>query len=433
MRYIGLDLHKRSLEVCALDAKGKRLFRLSVDCDRTALEGFARKHLRKTDKLAVEATTNTWAVAEILRPFVATVVVGNPLQIKAIAQAKVKTDKIDAEVLAQLLRCDYLPAVWHPDEHTQKLRRLTAVRAGLVGDRTRLKNRVQSLLAQLLIEPPVNVLFTKQGLEWLRAAELPADDRETVDRYLRLYEAVETELGAVEDQLMALAHRSDQAKLLMTLPGVAHGVAMSLIAALGDISRFKDGDHAASYLGLVPVTRQSGGKCYHGPITKAGCPQTRAILIQAAQHAGSHPGPIGAFFRRLRKRKSHNVAVVAVARKLVTIAFLMLKNGEPYRYAKPDTVRAKLSAVRRKAGEEPPKKPGKQAAGAEPVAEPAAGRLNATYRRSALPAAKSPEEWSAGEHRALAAAGVTAFAREVHTEPVKQPRARTKTKANSKS
>jgi transposase len=428
MRYIGLDLHKHTLEVCALDGKGKCLFRMTVACDRKALDEFGRKHLRKTDRLAVEATTNPWAVAEILRPFVAAVVVGNPLQIKAIAQAKVKTDKIDAEVLAQLLRCDYLPAVWHPDEHTQKLRRLTTVRAGLVGDRTRLKNRVQCLLAQLLIEPPVNVLFTKQGLEWLRSADLPPDDRETVDRYLRLYEAVEKELDAVEDQLMALAHKSHQAKLLMTLPGVAHGVAMSLIAALGDTSRFKDGDHAASYLGLVPITRQSGGKCYHGRITKAGCSQTRAMLTQAAQHAATHPGPIGAFFRRLRKRKPPNVAVTAVARKLVTIAFLMLKGNEPYRYAKPDTVRAKLNAVRRTAGEEPPrKKTGKPAASAEP----AAGRLNATYRRSALPAAKSPEQWSAGEHRALAEAGVTAFAREVHAEPAKRSRARPKTKTKS--
>jgi transposase len=384
-----------------------------------ALDAFARTHLRKTDKLAVEATTNTWAVVEILCPFVAAVVVGNPLQIKAIAQAKVKTDKIDAEVLAQLLRCDYLPAVWHPDEHTQALRRLTTVPAGPVGDRTRLKNRVQSLLAQLLIEPPVNGLFTKQGLNWLRATNLPADARETGDRYLRPYEAVEKELGAVEDQLMALAHKSHQAKLLMTLPGVAHGVAMSLLAALGDISRFRDGDHAASYLGLVPITRQSGGKCYHGHITKAGCAQTRAMLTQAAQHAASHPGPIGAFFRRLRKRKSHNVAV---ARKLVTIAFLSIKNDEPYRYAKPETVRTKLNEVRRKAGASAPKKkPGKSA-----NTEPATGRLNATYRRAALPVAKGPEQWSAGEHRALVEAGVVAFACEVHAEPVKRSRTRPK-------
>ncbi len=197
MHYIGVDLQKHALEVCALDGKGKLLFRVSATCDRTSLDEFGRKHLRKTDKIAVEATTNTWAVAEILRPFVAEVVVGNPLQTKAIAQAKVKTDRIDAEVLAQLLRCVYLPAVWHPDKRTQKLRRLTTVRAGLVGDRTRPKTRVQSLLAQFLIEPPVNVLFTKQGLNWLRATDLSADARATADRYLRLYEAVEKELGAV--------------------------------------------------------------------------------------------------------------------------------------------------------------------------------------------------------------------------------------------
>ncbi len=119
---------------------------------------------------------------------------------------------------------------------------------------------------------------------------------------------------------------------------------------------------------------------------------------------------------------------MAVARKLVTIAFLMLKNNEPYRYAKPDTVRTKLNAVRRKAGEAAPKKkPGESAASAEP----AAGRLNAAYRQSALPAAKSPEQWPAGEHRALAEAGVAAFAREVHTEPIKRPRARPKAKIES--
>jgi len=128
MRHIGLDLHKQSLEVCALDAQGKRLFRLAVDCSRPALEQFARKQLCKDDRLALEATTNTWAVVEILRPFVAEIVVGNPLQIKAIAQAKVKTDKIDAAVFAHLLRCDYLPKVWQPDAATQRLRHSGVVR-----------------------------------------------------------------------------------------------------------------------------------------------------------------------------------------------------------------------------------------------------------------------------------------------------------------
>jgi hypothetical protein len=220
--------------------------------------------------------------------------------------------------------------------------------------------------------------------------------------------------------MMPLAHRDERAKLLRPLPGVAHGVALSLIAALGDLSRFADGDHAASYLGLAPTTRQSGGKCYHGRITKAGCPQTRAMLTQAAQHAADHPGPIGAFFRRLRQRKSRNVAIMATARKLVTIAYLMLKNNEPYRYARPETVGAKLNEVRRKAGEAPRRRSGREPQGGTDGA--AVGRLNATYERAGLPSAQPPEGWTAGERRALAAADVLAHAEQVHQPPPQRKR-----------
>jgi transposase len=420
MRFIGLDLHKWTVEACALDPAGKVAFRCSVPCDRAALEGFARERLRPDDKVAVEATTNTWAVAEILRPHVAAVVVGNPLQIKAIAQAKVKTDEIDARVLAHLLRCDYLPAVWHPDENTQKLRQLATVRSNLVTDRTRLKNRIHGTLAQILVAPPDGGPFTNAGREWLAAVALPADARRMIDAYLRLYDAVDRELVAVDELIMAAAHADERAKLLMTLPGVAHGVAVSLLAALGDLSRFEDGDHAASYLGLVPITRQSGGKCYHGRITKAGSGHTRSMLVQAAQHAANHPGPIGAFFRRLTKRKTRNVAVVATARKLVTVAYLMLKNNEPYRYAKPETVRLKLALVRRAAGEKRSRSP-------KPVAPPAEGRLNTIYARAGLPQARTPEEWPAGEQRTLAEAGATAFAEQVHAEKPRKPRRKKET------
>ena len=409
MRYIGLDLHKKLLVVCALDAKGKVLFRESVECRRDTLLVFAQSKLRKTDRLAVEATTNTWAVADLLRPFVASVTVGNPLQIKAIAQAKVKSDKIDAQVLANLIRCDYLPTVWTPDEATQKLRQLTTIRGGVIADRTRLKNRAQSLLAQLLVVPPVKVLFSQKGLRWLRAVELPSAVRSAVDLYLRLYESVSQELRKIDDQLMALAYEDGRAKLLMTLPGVAHGVAMSLLAALGDIRRFKDGAHAASYLGLTPRLRQSAAKQYHGRITKAGCPQTRAMLVQAVQAASDHPGPIGAFFRRLRKRKKYNVAVIATARKLVTIAYLMLKNNEPYRYAKVDVMKDKLTRCRRKTQE--------ASTNARPT-NPASDNfspLNQLYRLHGLPECQPPEAWSAGERRALEMAQVTTFAESAHT------------------
>jgi transposase len=414
MRFIGLDLHKKLLVVCALDQQGKLLFRQTVECGREALVMFAKSKLRKTDRLAVEATTNTWAVADILRPFVAAVTVGNPLQIKAIAQAKVKTDKVDAQVLANLLRCDYLPTVWTPDAETQKLRQLTTLRGGLITDRSRMKNRVQSLLAQMLIVPPFKVVFCAKGLQWLRTVELPAEVRSALDLYLRLYDSVEQEVRKIDDQLMALAYQDDRAKLLMTLPGIAHGVALSLLAALGDVQRFKDGDHAASYLGLTPSLRQSAAKRYHGRITKAGCPQTRAMLVQAVQAASDHPGPIGAFFRRLRKRKKYNVAVIATARKLVTIAYLMLKNNEPYRYAKLDVIKHKLTACRGKAQKSAPKR--------VPTSQTAdqASPLNDLYRQHGMPACQTPGEWSDGERRALETAEVAPFANAAHKTTVKK-------------
>jgi hypothetical protein len=271
---------------------------------------------------------------------------------------------------------------------------------------------VHSVLAGLLIASPEGGLFTEKGLDWVRTLEIADDARSTIDRYLRLYDAVEAELESLDVVLRTLAHHDDRVRLLMTLPGVA----LTLIAALGDIGRFRDGDHAASYLGLTPIVRQSAGKCYRGSITKAGSSTSRAMLTQAAKHAASHPGPLGAFFRRLNKRKTRNVAIVATARKLVTIAFLMLKNNEPYRYAQPERVRAKLRHVERAAEESRSKGP---RAKPEVQSEPA-NRLNRAYTRVGLPPAQSPAEWSAGERRILEEAGAATFAEEVHTPPAKR-------------
>ena len=132
IRYVGLDVHKDVVQACLIDEQGQRLESHRLPCTKESLEAFARERLRPTDHIALEATTNTWAVVALLRPHVGKIVVGNPLRTRAIAEAKVKTDKVDAEVLAQLLRCDYLPSVWQPDEDTQKLRELSSHRAGLV-------------------------------------------------------------------------------------------------------------------------------------------------------------------------------------------------------------------------------------------------------------------------------------------------------------
>lgn len=270
VRYVGLDVHKHSIEVCIVDPVGKVLYRGHTGCLREELERFARTTLKPTDRVALEATTNTWSVVAILRPFVAAVIVSNPLKTKAIAEAKVKTDKIDAEVLAQLLRCDYLPAVWQPDEQTQRWRGLLTHRTTLMTQRTQVKNHVESLLARLLLQPPCKHLWSKVGLAWLKSLTLPAHERLVIDSELRQLEAVEGEVECIDEQLRAIAQQEPRVRLLLTLPGVNYVVALGLLAALGDASRFRDGDHAAAYMGLVPSTRQSGRRYSQGSITKAG-------------------------------------------------------------------------------------------------------------------------------------------------------------------
>ena len=122
MQFVGLDVHKRVVEACILNESGAVVRRERFACTGEALREFCREELEPEDKVAVEATTNTWGVVDILKPYVDEVVVSNPLRTKAIAHAKVKTDKVDAYVLAQLLRCDYLPRVWEPDERTRQIR-----------------------------------------------------------------------------------------------------------------------------------------------------------------------------------------------------------------------------------------------------------------------------------------------------------------------
>jgi len=349
IRYVGLDVHKRVMQVCIMDGLGKVLAEDRFEVSRERLVRFASEELSPEDHVALEATTNTWAIVDIVRPRVAKLCVSNPIQTKAIAQAKVKTDEVDARILAHLLRLNFLPLVWEPDAATRELRSWTAYRAGLVRQSTFLKNRIHSVLHQRLIQAPVDALFSKAGRQFLKELVLDEQGRWQIDGHLRLLEAVEAEIAKIDQLLAEKGYADPRVKLLMTLPGVNVTVAECLLAAFGDMSRFRDGDHAGSYLGLVPSIKQSADHCYHGPITKAGRGHARWMLIQAAQHVRLHPGPLGVFFRRLKKKKNYNVAVVAAARKLVVYAWHMLTKNEPYRYAQPLPTQTKLQHLRVKA------------------------------------------------------------------------------------
>jgi len=412
MPFAALDLHKKIVEAIVLDDAGNIVHRDRFPATGEALLAFARKHLAPDCQLAIEATTNTWPVVALLQPLVHSITVSNPMATRAIAQSKVKTDKVDALVLAQLLRCDFLPKVWTPDAQTQQLRQLCTERATLTADRTCVKNRIHSLLHQRLIEAPAGDLFSKENLAWLARLDLDPIGKQALDRQLFFLDMISTEAEMFNDHLAGIAYKSKEVQLLMTLPGVDFPVAETLLAMIGDWRRFPDGDKAAAYFGLVPSTRQSADKCYHGPITKHGKGHARWMLVQAAQHLDSHPGPLGVFFRRIAKRKNRNVAVVATARKMVSIAWHMLKNNEPYRYADPKTTEAKMSRLRVRAT-------GKKRKGGNPKGQPrpasygtgrptrAVHALGDVYAKEGLPPLR---ELSAGEKKMCQQHGVDGYA-----------------------
>ena len=350
MRVIGLDIHRAFAEAVAWDdGKLKRLGR--VDMRRHLLEAFAKK-LSNEDVVVVEATGNAAAVAAVIAPHVKRVVIANPKQVRVIAHAKIKTDTIDAGVLAQLYTSGFLPEVWVPDEPTQALRRQVTRRNQIVRQRSRLKNIIQSILHSHLIPScPHADLCGARGRAWLLEQVLPEDERLAVERHLREFDRLAEDLRVIERGLARSALADEGVKRLMTIPGVDMIVALAIVAAIGEVARFDEPQKLVSYLGLNPSVRQSGpGPAYHGRITKQGRGHARGMLVEAAWAAARAPGPLRAFFLRVRARRGQHVAAVATARKLAVIIWHLLRKGESYAWARPSLHAKNLRDLELKAG-----------------------------------------------------------------------------------
>jgi transposase len=305
------------------EGKIVRLGRIGMTRDH--LEAFARK-LTHDDHVVVEATGNAAAVTAVISPHVGRVVIANPRQVRLIAHAKIKTDTIDATVLAKLYASNFLPEVWVPDANTLMLRRQVTRRNQIVRQRVRLKTITQSILhAHLLPQCPHADLFGNRGRTWLMAQHLPPDERDAVARHSREYDRMGEDLKVVERELARDALADARIKRLMTIPGIDAVVALGLAAAVGPITRFEGPDRLVSYFGLNPSVHQSGqGRAQHGRITKQGRTHARTMLVEAAWQAVRGPGPLRAFYQRIAARRGNHIAAVAVARKLVVIVWHML-------------------------------------------------------------------------------------------------------------
>lgn len=359
-RVIGMDIHRTFAEVVIWEG-GRLRHAGRIDMTRTALEGFG-KSLQATDEIVVEATGNTMALVRILSPFVARVVIANPLQVKAIAHAHVKADKIDAGVLASLHAAGFLPEVWTPPAETERMRRLVARRNQVVRHRTRIKNEVHAILhAHLVPRCPHADMFGRIGRAWLKRQPLPDDETMAIERHLRELDRLGADLELLDREVAKNALDDPAVKRLLTITGVNITVAAGLLAAIGDIRRFPSPQKLVSYVGLNPRVRQSGlGFAQHGRISKIGRSHARAMLVEAAWAAAKAPGPLHAFFVRIRAKKGHQVAAVAVARKLAVLCWHLLTKDEDYLWARPTLVARKVRGMELASGQ--PERKGRKGA-----------------------------------------------------------------------
>ena len=348
-RAIGLDLHRDFCEVAVCeDGVVRSVGRVEMAAER--LEALAAS-LESTDRVALEVSGGAWEVARILEPHVQRVVVVSPDD-TGIAQARTKTDKLDARTLAGLLWKGGLDSVWVPDERARVVRRRLARREQLVRTRTRVKNEVHAVLMRRLKgKPPFSDLFGVKGRKWLRTLALPPEEAETVQAALRHIAFLDREIEQVERLVAKQMLTWPEAKRLMTVPGVNLIGAATFLAAIGDIARFRNSRKLVAYLGLDPRVRQSGEQpARSGSITKRGSVSARWALVEATWSVVGQPGPLRAFYLRVRSRRGHGKAIVAAARKLAVLCWCMLTRGQDYAHQQPSLTAQKLRRLELAAG-----------------------------------------------------------------------------------
>jgi transposase len=332
MFFAGLDYSKRFSVATVVDGKGRIIKKGKLQNRRVEYEEFFQG-LKKV-KAVMEAGRNYHVGAELLEGLVEEIKLAHPLKVRAIAEAKIKTDSIDSLTLAQLLRGDLIPEAYFRNREEREKQAVLRLRSFWVRQRTAIRNRIHCLIDGQREEIREGAryfsdLFGKKGRAWLKELKLSGAASEALEELLDQEERCGNKVKKSDKQVKEFFESDQDCKRIETIPGF--GVFLTVLAKveIGAIDRFKSASHLCSYAGVVPSTYSSGGKTRHGKIIKTGNRNLRWCLVEAAIHSLKDKGELRAFYLRMRRRKGSKAARVATARKLCCILFRVLKSKEP--------------------------------------------------------------------------------------------------------
>jgi transposase len=336
VNYCGIDLAGVSSYVYLTTDRGRKLWSGPVATTKEAFEGRLRRFLRGELAIAIEAGNQTAWVYEVLVAMGAKVTVVNPNKVKLIAESRRKTDKVDARILCEQLRLDALPHPVHmPGRETRALRGLLAARRQLVSARTKLSNVVRGMLRQEGLRLPPGALSSRAGWERIFVNSFSCEHVMIVVRsYYRSFEALSRSIHELERQLAQRERESREAKRLQTMPKVGRIASLTFLAAVDDVHRFPSSRKLVGYSGLAPTVRQSGERTEYGSISREGRRELRAVWVQIAHLVAvdrhREAQPLRSWFNRVAKRRGKKTAIVALARRLLVIAYHLLREETDY-------------------------------------------------------------------------------------------------------
>src|SRR6476660_8443755 len=332
---VGVDLHKDTLAACVFCGCCGEVFfqKIACSCRRQIAKYFAA--LPRPHVVAIESVGFYRWLWEMLEPIADELVLADATQARALAGRRLKTDREDALNIAQLLAAGRLPRSYAPPIEVQWLRDLTRHRNSFSRQHARVLHRVKSIMNANNRPGPARM--QSDGLiRYLKAQgeKLPARHVEMLWQCVDALVLTERQIAQVERTIGQIVQRDSFREvygILTSFPGVALVTAATIIAEIGDFKRFSGGKAVGRNAGLNPRVYASGGKQRMGHIAKAGSPDLRWILQQAAWTAIRYDEHVKRIFLRIAKRAGRKAAAVAIARKLLTWMHSAVVKGEPYR------------------------------------------------------------------------------------------------------